>query len=123
MMKKHDRNHSSTPVYVKSLLSCVKSLFMIFLIAGVSIVLILWYYNSFPSYSSEGSAWGGMDDALSIAVWMVLISVLAISGWAVKLLRNLYLHRNEKYVITSHLALLVLLCSVAAYFISRNHLL
>ena len=123
MMKKHDRNHSSTPVYLKSLLSCVISLFVILLMAGLIMVLILWYYKSFPSYSSEGSAWGGMDDALSLAVWMVLISVLAISGWAVKLLRNLYRHRNEKYVIASHLALLVLVCSVAAYFISRNHLL
>ena len=57
MMKMHDRNHASTPVYLKSLLSCVISLFMILLVAGLTILLILWYYKSFPSYSSEGSGW------------------------------------------------------------------
>jgi Kef-type K+ transport system membrane component KefB len=121
MLKKY--NHPTTPVFQKSLLSCTISLFVILLTAGIAFMLVLWYYKSFPSYSSEGSGWGGMDDVLSIAVWMVLISVLAISWWTVKLLRNLYRHRKEKHVIASHLALLVLVCSVAAYFISRNHLL
>ncbi|HPH84015.1 MAG TPA: hypothetical protein PLC48_01100 [Ferruginibacter sp.] len=122
MMKKHDRNQTSTPVYLKSLLSCVISLLLILFMAGLAIVLVLWYYKSFPSYSSEGSAWGGIDDALSVAVWMVLVSVLAISWWMVKLFRNLYRNRKEKHVVNSHLALLVLVCCVAAYFISRNHL-
>jgi Kef-type K+ transport system membrane component KefB len=115
--------YPSAKVYLKSLLSCVISLFVILLMAGVAILLILWYYKSFPAYSSEGSGWGGIDDALSIAVWMVMITVLAISWWMVKLFRNLYRYRKEKHVFTSHLGLLLLTVSIAAYFISRNHLL
>lgn len=64
-----------------------KSALHLFIALGTAVLLSLLtilYYQYFPSYSSEGSAWGNIGDMLSINVAVFFYFIVAIIYWIVK---------------------------------------
>ena len=106
------------PFYIKSLLKCLLYLAIALAIAGICIGLIFLFYEKFPSYSSEGAAWGGVGDGLSIAVSSYFFASIAILWWTIYVARVMIKHRTEGNILLSHVAMLLL-----AYFLVYGYFL
>lgn len=109
------------PFYIKSLFKCILYLGIALAIAGLFIGLIILYYENFPSYSSEGAAWGGVGDGLSIAVSSFFFASVAILWWTLYVARIMIRHRSEGNILLSHGAMLLMAYFLVYCYILKFH--
>ncbi|MBL7805448.1 MAG: hypothetical protein JNL02_17035 [Saprospiraceae bacterium] len=66
------------------------------------------YYEHFPSYSSEGSAWGSLDDALSIAFASLVFLLAALIWWSRRMIADVARLKSYTGFVAAQLLLLLI---------------
>jgi hypothetical protein len=93
-----------TNILLRSFLSLVLTFLVLIALVGIALA----YYHYFPSTSAEGSAWGNLDDSLSLMVLSGFFSLVALIWWTVKCIGTMINNRNSQFVLWTHTFLLLL---------------
>ena len=93
-----------TNILLRSFLSLVLTFLVLLALVGIALA----YYHYFPSTSAEGSAWGNLDDSLSLMVLSGFFSLVALIWWTVKCIGTMINNRNSQFVLWTHTFLLLL---------------
>jgi hypothetical protein len=101
------KNSSPIKLLLRSCFYLIMALLADSLLVGMGIA----YYHYFPSTSAEGSAWGSLDDGLSLAVIAGFFTLIALIWWTVKCVDTMIRNRNNHAVLWSHILLLLLVYS------------
>ncbi len=97
------------------------SLLLALALAALATWLAALCYQYFPSYSAEGSAWGSLDDGLSIMVLGMLFFLIAIVWWTIRVVLDIVRHREHSHFVWGNVLLLgIFYAVVVGYLWSVN---
>ena len=83
-------------------------LYLLLALGGAALAswLVVLYYEHFPSYSSDGSAWGSLGDALSTAFAVLVFLLAALIWWSRRMIADVARFKSYAGFVAAQLLLL-----------------